>query len=142
MIILSARAYGPRKLMKVAQERQRGCIAGGWFLANDRSVRFDKRRVGCPRMARRPYIFRANTSHTDFGHASRRGLEPPEHFSRTVILLLAIATEIDNYFGLNNKVQLSGIWMTFIKQTEISEVESEVKEMYDLRYKTFLELVR
>jgi hypothetical protein len=59
-----------------------------------------------------------------------------------VILLLAIATEIDNYFGLNNKVQLSGIWMTFIKQTEISGVESEVKEMYDLRYKTFLELVR
>ena len=31
--------------------------------------------------------------------------------------------------------------MTFIKQTEISGVESEVKEMYDLRYKTFLELV-
>jgi len=63
-----------------------------------------------------------------------------EHFSRTVILVLAIATEIDNYFVLNNKPQLSGIWITFIKQTEIPGVESEAKEMYDLRYKNFLEL--
>ena len=62
-----------------------------------------------------------------------------EHFSRTVILLLAIATEIDNYFGLNNKPQLSSIWMTFIKQAELPGVESEAKEMYDLRYKNFLE---
>jgi hypothetical protein len=63
-----------------------------------------------------------------------------EHFSRTVILVLALTTEIDNYFALNNKPQLSGIWMTFIKQTEIPGVKSEAKEMYDLRYKNFLEL--
>jgi hypothetical protein len=62
------------------------------------------------------------------------------HFSRTVILLLAIATEIDNYFDLNNRAQLLGIWTTFIKQTEIPGVDSEAKEMYDLRYKTLLEL--
>jgi hypothetical protein len=64
-----------------------------------------------------------------------------EHFSRTVILLLAIATEIDNYFILNNKVQLSNTWMTFIKQTELPGVESEAKELYDLRYRAFLETV-
>lgn len=63
-----------------------------------------------------------------------------EHFSRTVILLLAIATEIDNYFDLNNRAQLLGIWTTFIKQAEIPGVDSEAKEMYDLRYKTLLEL--
>jgi hypothetical protein len=63
-----------------------------------------------------------------------------EHFSRTVILVLAIATEIDNYFALKNKPQLCGIWTAFIKQTEIPGVESEAKEMYDLRYKSFLEL--
>lgn len=63
-----------------------------------------------------------------------------EHFSRTVISVLAIATEIDNYFALKNKPQLCGIWTAFIKQTEIPGVESEAKEMYDLRYKSFLEL--
>lgn len=63
-----------------------------------------------------------------------------QHFSRTVILLLAIATEIDNYFLLNNKSQLLNIWMMLIKQTEIPSVDSEAKEMYDLRYKNMLQI--
>ena len=62
-----------------------------------------------------------------------------QHFSRTVILLLAISTEIDNYFVLNNKPQLLSIWMTLIKGVEIPGVDSEAKEMYDLRYKKLLE---
>jgi len=62
-----------------------------------------------------------------------------EQFSRTVILLLAIATEIDSYFGLNNKTQLLDIWLMFVKQCEIPGVDSEAKAMYDVRYKKMLD---
>jgi hypothetical protein len=88
-----------------------------------------------------PYIYGDLLNEKDREHVNDRMIHQYhyEHFSRTVILSLAIATEIDHYFDLNNKPQLSGIWMSLIKGTEIPGVESETKEMYDMRYRNFLE---
>lgn len=88
-----------------------------------------------------PYICGDLLSEQDQQHVNDRMIHQYhfEHFSRTAILLLAICTEIDHYFILNNKAQLLNIWMMFLKQTELPGVESEAKEMYDLRYRSFLE---
>ena len=50
------------------------------------------------------------------------------HFSRTAIIFLAIATEIDTYCKLNNVEQINYLWTIF------NDYVAEAKEMWDLRY--------
>jgi hypothetical protein len=88
-----------------------------------------------------PYIYGDLLSEKDQRHVNDRMIHQYhyEHFSRTAILLLAICSEIDHYFILNNKEQLLNIWTMFLKQAELPGVESEGKEMYNLRYKSLLD---
>ncbi|MGA8429882.1 MAG: hypothetical protein WB729_08680 [Candidatus Sulfotelmatobacter sp.] len=50
------------------------------------------------------------------------------HFSRTAIVTLAIATEIDTYFKLGNAAVASYLWNIF------AEYSAEAKEMVRHRY--------
>jgi hypothetical protein len=54
------------------------------------------------------------------------------HFSRTVLTLLAIATEIDNYCKLNNRDQLSKLWGL------LAGYSSDAQDVYEGRYRAML----
>jgi hypothetical protein len=56
------------------------------------------------------------------------------HISRTAIVTLAIASEMDAYFGLNNAEQLKYIWNVFAEYSE------EAKEMLEHRYESLWNL--
>jgi hypothetical protein len=52
-----------------------------------------------------------------------------QHFSRTAITALAIATEINRHYKLQNDEQVEYLWTIF------AEFSAEGKEMFDARYK-------
>jgi hypothetical protein len=52
-----------------------------------------------------------------------------QHLMRTAVIALAIATEIDNYCHLGNRLAVDYLW------TKFAEHSAEAKEMYELRYK-------
>jgi len=54
------------------------------------------------------------------------------HIFRTVITLLAIASEIDCHCKLQNRVQIIEIW------EKISKTNADAKDIYDARYKSLL----
>jgi hypothetical protein len=54
------------------------------------------------------------------------------HFSRTVMTVLAIATEIDAQFKLNNHTAIAYIWRILI------EYAPDAKDMYEARYEALL----
>jgi len=55
-----------------------------------------------------------------------------KHFSRTAIVTLAIATEIDSYYRLGNERVAGYLWNIF------AEYAAEAKEMLELRYEGLL----
>jgi hypothetical protein len=55
-----------------------------------------------------------------------------KHFSRTFMTVLAIATEIDAQFRLNNHTAIAYIWRILIEHAP------DAKDMYDNRYKAML----
>jgi hypothetical protein len=55
-----------------------------------------------------------------------------KHFSRTAIVTLAIATEIDNHFKLGNAAAAAYLWNVF------SDYSAEAKEMIQYRYENLL----
>jgi hypothetical protein len=54
------------------------------------------------------------------------------HFSRTVLTLLAIASEIDNHCKLNNRDRLVKLW------TLLAGYSSDARDVYEERYKEML----
>lgn len=54
------------------------------------------------------------------------------HFSRTVMTVLAIATEIDTQFQLDNHAAIAYVWRILIEHSP------EAKDMYEARYKAML----
>lgn len=54
------------------------------------------------------------------------------HFSRTLATVLAIATEIDTFCGLNNRTSLQYLWVT------LSGYVEDAKDLYDVRYQAML----
>lgn len=56
-----------------------------------------------------------------------------KHFSRTALVTLAIATEIDSHFNLGNAAAAAYLWNMF------AEYSAEAKEMIHHRYEKLLE---
>jgi hypothetical protein len=54
------------------------------------------------------------------------------HFCRTVIALLGVISEIENYCHLNNKEQAAKVW------ERLAEYNEDAKEIYERRYKSML----
>jgi hypothetical protein len=54
------------------------------------------------------------------------------HFSRTIMTVLAIATEIDDQFKLNNRTAISYVWRV------LTEYAPDAKDMYQERYDAML----
>jgi hypothetical protein len=55
-----------------------------------------------------------------------------KHFSHTFMLVLAIATEIDAQFKLDNHTAIAYIWRILIEHAP------DAKDMYESRYKAIL----